>query len=128
MVMACCECKCVIPWVVYMITHIKYMVVELTTRCVGSTFRISRLGRWLGNDLLFLFILPFHRLWPLDGSDGSSYPYCILSLADKHEFLQKHDDVCFQLATSGKKVWAWKVAGQRKFARAKVSSVKGQVK
>ncbi|PIK55534.1 putative cold shock domain-containing protein E1 isoform X2 [Apostichopus japonicus] len=61
-----------------------------------------------------------------DGSDGSSYPYCILSLADKHEFLQKHDDVCFQLATSGKKVWAWKVAGQRKFARAKVSSVKGQ--
>lgn len=61
-----------------------------------------------------------------DGSEGASYPYCILSLADKHEFLQKNDQVCFQLASAGKKVWAWKVAGQRKFARAKVSSVKGQ--
>lgn len=63
-----------------------------------------------------------------DETEGLTYPYCFLSLADKHEFLQKDDEVCFQLAISPKnqKTWAWKVAGERKFVRARVSSVKGQ--
>jgi hypothetical protein len=58
------------------------------------------------------------------------YPYGITSLADKRDFLQKGDSVRFQLAlnkllgTSR----AVNIAAIRKFIRARVDSVKGQVR
>ena len=58
-----------------------------------------------------------------------SYPYGITSLADKRDFLQKGDIVKFQVAvikSSGKKR-ATNIAAKRKYVRAKVDLVKGQV-
>lgn len=58
------------------------------------------------------------------------YPYGITSLADKRDFLQKGDSVRFQLALnklSGTSR-AVNIAAIRKFIRARVDSVKGQVR
>ena len=60
---------------------------------------------------------------------SETYPYGITSLADKRDFLQKGDIVKFQVAlvkASGKKR-ATNVAAVRKFVKARVDSVKGQV-
>lgn len=61
-----------------------------------------------------------------DNSEGSAYPYCITSLSDKRDFLQKGDAVKFQVAVNsvtGEKR-AMNVAAIRKFIRSKVDSVK----
>ena len=59
-----------------------------------------------------------------------TYTYGITSLADKHDFLQQGDIVKFQIATvrsTGQKR-ATRIAAVRKYIRANVDSVKGQVK
>lgn len=63
-----------------------------------------------------------------DGSETLCYPYGITSLADKRDFLQTGDAVKFQLAV-GKtgSTRAVNIAAVRKYIRAKVDSVKGQV-
>ena len=58
-----------------------------------------------------------------------TYQYGITSLADKRDFLQKGDIVKFQVANvklTGKKR-ATCIAAVRKYVRATVDSVKGQV-
>ncbi len=58
-----------------------------------------------------------------------TYTYGITSLADKHDFLQQGDIVKFQIATvrsTGQKR-ATRIAAVRKYIRANVDSVKGQV-
>ena len=57
------------------------------------------------------------------------YPYGITSLADKRDFLQKDDVVKFQVAKTkiDDTIRAVNIAALRKFIRAKVDSVKGQV-
>ena len=65
-----------------------------------------------------------------DGSEGERYSYGITSLADKRDFLQTGDVVRFQVAVvrgSGKKR-ATNIAAAREYIRAKVESVKGQVR
>ncbi|XP_072173576.1 cold shock domain-containing protein E1-like [Diadema setosum] len=63
-----------------------------------------------------------------DGSSTTTYPYSITSLLNKHEFLQKSDNVCFQLCTwpDSDQVWACNVAAIRNIQRTKVDSIKGQ--
>lgn len=63
------------------------------------------------------------------GDAKTTYTYGITSLADKRDFLQQGDVVKFQLATvkSNGKVRAVNIAATRKYIRAKVDSVKGQV-
>ena len=58
-----------------------------------------------------------------------SYPYGITSLADKRDFLQKGDIVKFQIALvkGTNKKRATNVAAVRKYVKARVDSVKGQV-
>ena len=59
-----------------------------------------------------------------------TYTYGITSLADKHDFLQQGDVVKFQIATiraTGQKR-ATRIAAVRKYIRANVDSVKGQVR
>lgn len=65
-----------------------------------------------------------------DGNDiDEPYPYGITSLADKRDFLQKDDVVKFQVARTKKEgtLRAVNIGALRKFIRAKVDSVKGQV-
>jgi hypothetical protein len=64
-----------------------------------------------------------------DDPTAQTYPYGITSLADKRDFLQKGDVVKFQVAVvkgTGKKR-ATNIAAKRKYVRATVDSVKGQV-
>ena len=65
-----------------------------------------------------------------EGETPVTYPYGITSLADKRDFLQKGDIVNFQIAkVKGTEVLrATNLAAQRKYIRAKVDSVKGQVR
>ena len=64
-----------------------------------------------------------------EGETPETYPYGITSLADKRDFLQKGDIVNFQVTkVKGNGVLrATNLAAQRKYIRAKVDSVKGQV-
>jgi len=64
-----------------------------------------------------------------EGETPETYPYGITSLADKRDFLQKGDIVNFQVTkVKGSGVLrATNLAAQRKYIRAKVDSVKGQV-
>ena len=64
-----------------------------------------------------------------EGETPEIYPYGITSLADKRDFLQKGDIVNFQVTkVKGNGVLrATNLAAQRKYIRAKVDSVKGQV-
>ena len=69
----------------------------------------------------------------IDGKDipgNQQFPYGITSLADKRDFLQKDDVVKFQLAKTKKEgtLRAVNIGALRKFIRAKVDSVKGQVR
>ena len=78
-------------------------------------------------SLLFFFFTLFTSS---DSKEGPSYPYCITSLTDKHEFLQNGDDVRFklcQLESTGPD-WACNMAAVRTFWRAKVDFIKGQVR
>ncbi|XP_030856208.1 cold shock domain-containing protein E1-like isoform X2 [Strongylocentrotus purpuratus] len=63
-----------------------------------------------------------------DGTTGITYPYSITSLLNKHEFLQKADNVCFQLCTwpDSDQLWACSVAAVRSLLRTRVDSIKGQ--
>lgn len=65
-----------------------------------------------------------------DDEHPEVYPYGITSLADKKDFLQKGDAVKFSLAVmrSGGKKRATNIAAVRKYIRAKVDSIKGQVR
>ena len=64
-----------------------------------------------------------------DDQRGDIYQYGITSLADKRDFLQKGDIVKFQVAKvkSTNKKRAMCIAAVRKYIRATVDSVKGQV-
>lgn len=72
---------------------------------------------------VFILILP-------DDQDVESYPYGITSLTDKRDFLQKGDAVKFQIAAHRRTglLRAVNIAAIRKFNRARVDSVKGQVR
>ncbi|XP_071788144.1 cold shock domain-containing protein E1-like [Asterias amurensis] len=61
-----------------------------------------------------------------DNSDGAVYPYCIISLTDSHDFLQKGDPVQLQLciANISGKEWACNVVAIRKILRTHVDSIK----
>eukprot|EP00918_Siedleckia_nematoides_P008348 GHVU01018104.1.p1 GENE.GHVU01018104.1~~GHVU01018104.1.p1 ORF type:complete len:815 (+),score=93.18 GHVU01018104.1:360-2804(+) len=63
-----------------------------------------------------------------EDENSECYPYGITSLVDKRDFLQKGDNVKFQVATTkstGQKR-ATRIIAVRKFMQAKVDSVKGQ--
>ncbi|XP_038076264.1 cold shock domain-containing protein E1-like [Patiria miniata] len=62
-----------------------------------------------------------------DESEGAVYPYCIVSLSDKHDFLQRGDPVQFQLCSSvdNGKEWACNVVAIRKILRTHVDCIKG---
>lgn len=64
-----------------------------------------------------------------DDQDAEMYPYGITSLTDKRDFLQKGDAVKFQIAAHKRTglLRAVNIAAIRKFTRARVDSVKGQV-
>lgn len=64
-----------------------------------------------------------------DDQDAEVYPYGITSLTDKRDFLQKGDAVKFQIAAHRRTglLRAVNIAAIRKFTRARVDSVKGQV-
>ena len=64
-----------------------------------------------------------------DDPQNETYPYGITSLADKRDFLQRGDIVKFQVAVvkSTGQLRATKIAAIRKFQRARVDLVKGQV-
>ena len=78
-------------------------------------------------------VCPFYTFCGLfaveEGETPETYPYGITSLADKRDFLQKGDIVNFQVTkVKGSGVLrATNLAAQRKYIRAKVDSVKGQV-
>lgn len=64
-----------------------------------------------------------------DETSGTSYLYGIANLMDRQEVLQKGDNVRFQLASvpsTGKRI-ATNIASSRRFLRARVDSIKGQV-
>ena len=65
-----------------------------------------------------------------DSEAAEMYPYGITSLTDKRDFLQKGDIVKFQLAAvkGVMTLRAVNLAAQRKYVRAKVDSVMGQVR
>ena len=66
----------------------------------------------------------------VDNAKAKTYPYGITGLADKRDFLQTGDVVKFQLCkvkATGKER-ATNIAAVRKYVRAKVDSVKGQVR
>jgi len=59
----------------------------------------------------------------------ASYVFGIANLVDKQEVLQKGDSIRFQLATvrsTGKRI-ATNIASTRRFLRARIDSIKGQV-
>jgi len=62
-------------------------------------------------------------------SDGVSYVYGVANLIDKQESLQVGDSVRFQLASvrSTRKRMATNIATSRRFLRARVESIRGQV-
>lgn len=64
-----------------------------------------------------------------DQGNKETYPYGITSLADKRDFLQKGDIVKFQIALvkGTNKKRATNVAAVRKYEKARVDSIKGQV-
>lgn len=64
-----------------------------------------------------------------DDEEVETFPYGITSLADKRDFLQKGDIVKFQVAKvkPAGAVRATNIAALRKYIRARVDSVKGQV-
>lgn len=64
-----------------------------------------------------------------DDQDAKVYPYGITSLTDKRDFLQRGDAVKFQIAAHRRTglLRAVNIAAIRKFTRARVDSVKGQV-
>ena len=81
--------------------------------------------------LCILMLIFFFWLYTSsDGKEGPSYPYCITSLTDKHEFLQNGDDVRFQLCQveSTGPDWDCNMTAVRNFVRAKVDFIKGQVR
>lgn len=64
-----------------------------------------------------------------DETSGACYVYGMANLVDKQEVLQKGDSVRFQLASvrsTGKRI-ATNVASSRRFLRARIDSIKGQV-
>ena len=64
-----------------------------------------------------------------EDENPETYTYGITSLADKRDFLQKGDIVKFQIALvrGSNKKRATNVAAVRKYIKARVDSVKGQV-
>lgn len=81
-------------------------------------------------QMAMISLLSVYSLFPPDGNDmDEPYPYGITSLADKRDFLQKDDVVRFQVARTKKDggLRAVNIGALRKFIRAKVDSVKGQV-
>lgn len=64
-----------------------------------------------------------------DELNASCYAYGVANLVDKQEMLQKGDSVRFQLASvrsSGLRI-ATNIAASRRFIRARVDAIKGQV-
>ena len=80
------------------------------------------------SDSYLFYYYIFNFLSDGDG-EGVLYSYGITSLADKREFLQKGDNITFQIAIvkSNGKRRATNIAALRKSIRAKVESIKGQV-
>ena len=64
-----------------------------------------------------------------EDENAESYQYGITSLADKRDFLQKGDAVKFQVAVvkATGNLRAVNIAAIRKYVRARVDSIKGQV-